>query len=42
MSLKRYSIEELIKASTIASFAVSKDSSKLMYSSDDRGHYDVY
>jgi len=42
MAEKKYTIEELMQNETIASFAVSADSRKILYSSDKTGNYNVF
>ena len=42
MTEKKYSIEELMENETIASFAVSPDSRRILYSSDKTGNYNIF
>ena len=42
MTEKKYSIEELMENETIASFAVSPDSKRILYSSDKTGNYNIF
>ncbi len=42
MTEKKYSIEELMENETIASFTVSPDSRRILYSSDKTGNYNIF
>lgn len=42
MCAEKFTIEQLMKSESIASFAISKNSKKLLYSSDSSGSFDIY